>query len=300
MGWPEQKSQLDALNLFYSTVKNDSSRDGLISQGYNLVGRFMPVSDDRHNVAVQPDFTFYEPEAIIFVNVETADTMSEEHRERTENYQRLNLEAVRGFISDKGRADGETLHVDDLQMVDHYMVFPKSTVDKAENGGPGAAVLDHIRDQRVGIASQQKGGTLRYRAGVVQAENFHGILDQGVSLPDSPNVEHRLPGEIKADCLVVALAQNTLPNEFNQNAVVTMSPQDVRESQRRNIPNGLAQRALEYFAYKDLCDRINEYEYEFDRYDVGDIMNVEEDLRETSVNEFLNQQGGSQSSVEDF
>ncbi|SDZ92744.1 hypothetical protein SAMN04488065_1267 [Haloplanus vescus] len=299
MGWLEQKEKIDALNLFHSAIKSDTSNEGIASQGYKLVGPFLPVPDNRNDVFTRPEFTFYSGDTVIFVNVEPDDRVTEEHRRRAEDYERLNLEAVEDFIRKKGRADEINLSTRDLNHFEHHLVFDKHTVDSVRAGGPGADIYDDIKD-KCGILSQSRGGELRFEGGLAQDDSFHSIVSAGIDLPPTPSKEFLLTGEIKPESLAVSLAQVILPEQFKQHKTVKMTPRRVPHYYDREMDLDMVRDTLEYLRYRGACDDIGTYEYSFSRENVSELYEVENHLRDTTIQEYLDKQGGKQFSMEEY
>jgi hypothetical protein len=299
MGWLEQKEKINALNLFHSAIKGDTSADGIASQGFKLVGTFLPVPDNRNNVFTRPEFTFYSGDTIIFVNVEPDDRVTEEHRRRAEDYQRLNLEAVEEFIRKKGRANEVNLSARNLNHFEHHLIFDKDVVESAKAGGPGADIYDDTKN-KCGILSQSRGDQLLFEEGLSQDDLFYSIVSDGVNLPSTPSKEFLLTGEIKPESLAVSLAQEILPGQFTYNETVKMTPRRVPHYYERDIDLDIVRKSLEYFRHRGVCDDIGKYEYSFSREDISKLYDVEEHLRETTVQEYLESQGGKQSSMAEY
>lgn len=299
MGWLKQKEKIDALNLFHSAIKGDTSNNGIASQGYKLVGPFLPIPDRRNNVFTRPEFTFYSEDTVIFVNVEPDDQITEDHHNRAELYQKLNLEAVEEFIQKKGRVGNVNLSTRNLNHFEHHLVFDDTAVQKAQAGGPGAAIYDDLKDL-CGIFSQSKGGTLRFEDGLIQDDSFHKIFSSGINLPRTPSKEFLLTADIQPESLAVSLAQEILPEKFKDNETVKMTPREVRQYYNRDIEIETVQKALEYLRYRDVCDDIGTYEYSFSRDNIQHFYEVEEHLRDTTVEEYLDNQGGMQISMANY
>ena len=299
MGWLEQKRKINALNLFYSAIKSDTSNHGIASQGYKLVGPFLPVPDNRNDVFTRPEFTFYSGDTVIFVNVEPDDRITEEHRRRAEDYQRLNLEAVEDFIRKKGRVGEINLSTRDLNHFEHHLAFEKDAIESAKVGGPGADIYDDIKD-KCGILSQSRGGELRFEDGLAQDDSFHSIVSTGINLPPTPSKEFLLTGEIKPESLAVSLAQVILPEQFKQNETVKMTPRRVPHYYDRDMDLNMVRDTLEYLRHRGACDDIGTYEYSFSREDISELYEVEEHLRDTTVQEYIDKQGGKQFSMAEY
>lgn len=299
MGWLEQKEKIDALNLFHSAIKSDTNNRGFASQGYKLVGPFLPVPDNRNRVFTRPEFTFYSGDTIVFVNVEPHDEITEEHLRRAKTYQQLNREAVEDFIRKKGRADEVDLSTRNLNHFEHHLVFDKEAVNKARAGGPGAEIYDQLKDE-CGILSQSRGDELCFEDGLAQDDAFHQITSNGIDLPSSPSKEILLTGEIKPECLAVSLAQVILPEQFKHSTSVKMTPRRVPHYFDRGINLETARNTLEYLRYRGACDDIGTYEYSFSISNIPELYEVEEHLRDTTVGEYLGNQGGKQISMEEY
>jgi len=299
MGWLEQKEKINALNLFHSAVKGDVSNSGIASQGYKFVGPFLPVPDRRNDVFTRPEFTFYSGDTVVFVNVEPGDQITQEHRNRAELYQELNLEAVEEFIRKKGRTGNINLSTRNLDHFEHHLVFYETAIQTAQAGGPGAAIYDDLKDL-CGIFSQSNGGKLRFEDGLAQDDSFHNIFSSGINLPQTPSKDFLLTANVQPESLAVSLAQEILPEKFKDNATVKMTSREVRQFYNRDIEIETAQKALEYLRYRDVCDDIGTYEYSFSRDDIQHFYEVEEHLRDITVEEYLDKQGGKQISMADY
>lgn len=299
MGWLEQKEKINALNLFHSAIKSDTSNTGIASQGYKLVGPFLPVHDNRNEVFTRPEFTFYSGDTVVFVNVEPDNRITEEHRNRAEKYQRLNLEAVEDFIRKKGRAGEVDLSTRDLDHFEHHLVFDKEAVAGAAAGGLGADIYDDIKD-KCGILSQSRDGELCFEGGLAQDDSFHSIVSDGIDLPPIPSKEFLLTGEIKPESLAVSLAQEILPEQFKHNETVKMTPRRVPHYYDRKIDLDMVRKTLEYLRHQGACDDIGTYEYSFNREHSSDLYEVEEHLRDITVEEYLDKQGGKQFSIAEY
>jgi hypothetical protein len=299
MGWLEQKEKINALNLFHSAIKSDISNNGIASQGYKLVGPFLPVPDRRNGVFTRPEFTFYSGDTVVFVNVESGDQITQEHRNRAELYQELNLEAVEEFIRKKGRAGDVKLSTRNLNHFEHHLIFDDTAIQTAQAGGPGAAIYDDLKDL-CGIFSQSKGGTLHFEDGLAQDDSFHNIFSGGIDLPRTPSKEFLLTADVQPESLAVSLAQEILPEKFNDNETVKMTPREVRQFYNRDIEIETVQKALEYLRHRDVCDDLGTYEYSFSRDDIQHCYEVEGHLRDTVIEEYLDKQGGKQISMADY
>jgi hypothetical protein len=299
MEWLKQKEKINALNLFYSAIKSDISNNGIASQGYKLVGPFLPVPDRRNKVFSRPEFTFYSGDTVVFVNVEPDDHLTEEHRDRAESYQRLNLEAVEDFLRKKGRADEITLSTRNLNHFEHHLVFDKEAISHARAGGPGAEIYDEIKD-KCGILSQSRGGELCFEDGLAQDDSFHSIVSTGIGLPRIPSKEFLLTGEIKPESLAVSLAQVILPEQFKYSETVNMTPRRVPHYYDRDMELDMVRGTMEYLRHRGACDDIGTYEYSFSREDRSELFKVEKHLRDITVDDYLDEQNGKQFSMADY
>ncbi|MFC4540436.1 hypothetical protein ACFO5R_00625 [Halosolutus amylolyticus] len=62
----------------------------------------------------------------------------------------------------------------------------------------------------------------------------------------------------------------------------------------------MVRKTLEYLRHRNACDDIGKYEYSFSRGDISELYDVEEHLRETTVQEYLEKQGGKQFSIAEY
>lgn len=74
--WKRQKQEIDSYNLFYSAITHRSTTKGFIDFGYRLVGQFVQIDDHRNDLHPSPDFTLYDGESVLLVELKSGENIN--------------------------------------------------------------------------------------------------------------------------------------------------------------------------------------------------------------------------------
>jgi hypothetical protein len=297
--WSRQKRELDSYNTFFSAIKGEVTGQGLHNLGYRLVGRFLHVPDSRNDVEPSPDFLLYNGETLLLVEVKSGENIATRDIEQMEDSNALSIEAAQNYLNNTEiRSRG--LNPDELRHVQPCIVYYEDFIEEECKPYDGCVESLNELSGEAAVLTQDKGSDLRLESGEVADPSLEASLNDGIQLPQIPDKNVYLTEGVEKECLAFSICHDCVMNNMGKGRI-RITAADVTEFYaNREIPLHRVSSVLSFLDEVGACRRRDEGEYEFTAAHMSNIMEVEEQLRERNVDEWLGEEAPGQSSIHDF
>lgn len=201
-------------------------------------------------------------------------------------------------VSEKTKHDGA---VDSVEPLIVYQDLDEAYIQAAtEESTSFESRLDELTDYAV-LMTQDYGGSLRVLEGEFREEGvLQRLLSRGVSLPKNPPDAVMLTEEIEPEILSIAITDIWGDKALDHDDGVQVSRTEIRDyfAPQRNIDPITLDLTLKFLEELGASDSIENGTYEFTREHMGAILDVESQVMEESVKDYLH--GSEQYSLEEF
>ena len=269
--WQRQKAEIDSYNTFLSAYHSRVSYHGFSERGYVVSNYFPKLSDPYTGVDAEPDFTLYDGETFILVEIKQGNNITERHIEQVERSNNISIEYAEDFLKDSQVQQRFSLSGD---------VFSVEKLERIEN--------------KTVILGQSSGSKLRVLTGKFDSPNLQHWLEYGIDLPPTPRTTVTLTDGLERESIAVSLC-----NVWGQKAVtepVTVSVQEIRSHfDHRELEPGDVTDAFEFLTDVDACEAQGNRRYKFRPEHLAQILNIEKIIAEKDEDN-----DDAQSGLDDF
>lgn len=296
--WDRQKREIDSYNLFNSGIKRRHDTSGFQDHGFKLVGNFLKVPDHRNEVVVDPDFTLYDGEVVLFVEIKSGQNINDRHIEQMNDYNKLGREAVEEFLKDTEITDLD-LQPREFSTFDHCIVYYENFIQKCRDEWEGCREKLEELQEVAPVVTQKRGSRLKHDCGSFNSSSLESLLREDIELPKATDKVIYLTENVEHECLSYSICHDIVLNNLKDD-FYEISPSDVRNFYGRNIPLGKINRCFEFLEHIGVCTSISSGGFRFSDGNIRSIFNIESKLREKSVEDHLDDVDDEQSGLDEF
>lgn len=293
--WVRQKKEINAYNVFLSSITSKYNSPGFASHEYRLVDPFVEVDDPYNNVSVEPDFALCSPDTLLLVEVKSGENVEEDHADQMKRYNQVGLEAAEAFLSN---ADVDY----SVSRVESCIVYDEEFLYKCREEWENCAKTLEPVESKVPVLSQKKGSTLQISGPeVFEDDQLTEILSNGIPLPKAPQRNIFLSENAEKESLAVSICHDIVLN--NLVGRFSVSPVEVRNfyGKRPNLTVDRVERTLIYLNHIGACDLDEETGlFMFTEHHEDEIIGVETRVRNERVEESLSEIDEDQVSLGDI
>lgn len=297
-GWERQKREIFSYNLFHSGIKWRHNTNGLRNHGFGLVGVFMRISEAKADVYPEPDFTLYDGETLLFVEIKSGNNINESDIRQMSEYSRLDLEDVENFLDNTQLS---TYSSDTVESFEHCIIYFEDFIENCRDKWKNCKKqLEKLESETV-VLTQQRGEALEISGGSFDDPDLNSIFGAGIDLPPATDKTIYLTENIEHEALSYSICNDLAINNL-QDGEFTVTPTKIRSFYGREMSIVKVTKCLDFLNEIGACRMVpdEENKYRFDRADINEIVGVGDYLQEKSVEEYLDERDDEQSGLDDF
>lgn len=288
MDWESQIKHQMTHNLFYSAVFGEEE-DGIVDLNFRIVGDFMYIPDNRNNVNIEPPYTLFEGNTVIFFDFITPGEITDEDLTRISRYNEIGLEAVENHLK-RTPISEDHLDPNDIEWFDHCTVLRNEQYIEHQSGsGDQRRRLRRLKDVS-SIVTVRPGGLFSLEDRNLRHDSLNESLDDGIAVPESPPNVVYLSKDVEHESLVVGVCEEIVLGSDLSDGGVALDFEDVKSHFGRDLSYDQLSDAFEYLRDIGACrKRRDDGKFKFTKYDLPQIMGVRDRLENESVEDHLYQ-----------
>lgn len=293
--WKRQKKEINSYNLFLTAITGSNTTPGLSDHGIRLVDPFLELEDSHNDVTVDPDFTLYNKETLLLIEIKSGENISQSHITQMDRYSQVSLEAAENFLADTDVSD-----VSSLERVEFSIVYREDFIEQCRNEWENCAEMLVQVEDKCPVLTQKKGSRLQLNSSTsFDDTQLNEVLTDGVDLPKVPRRDILLSENAEKESLAVSICQDIALNNLVGRFAVT--PIEIRNfyGQRPNLDLDRIRRTLNYLHHIGACS-VEDGEYVFTEHHEDEIIGIESNVREKRVEEALSDIEEEQAGLADF
>lgn len=296
--WESQRSHLTTHNLLYSALYGEKDR-GLVSHGYRVVGEFLRFRDRRNDITIEPCYTIFDGESVIFFDFIEPNEISSEDIERIGDYSNIGLEAVETHLKRLDITE-PSLNPNNVERFDHCAICQRSQYESYEDGDSADRdVLERLHKAGC-IATVEPGNRFQLEDGdILRDQRLNSVLSDGITLPEIPPKNIYLPRSVRLESLAVAICEELVLGSDIREDGVAVSFMDVRNKFGRDIRRDKIDTVLEFLRKEGAC-RKSDGQYVFTKFHLNDILDIRNRLFAYTVTERMDGNAKNQASLDEF
>ncbi|GGO03032.1 hypothetical protein [Haloarcula pellucida] len=282
--WDIQEYHLETHNLLYSVIFGELET-GFVDIGYQVVGEFTRLEDQRNNTEIEPCYTIFDGNSVVFFDVLEPGDITSEEIDRISSYNQIGLEAVENHIDNVEVSDPDLDH-NDIENFDHCVICREEQLTQQGSGTAEQRQRLEQLEREACIASVENGESLIKSSGSIRADNLDNILQRGVSVPNNVSHTIHLPRRVQPESLAVAICEEIVLGSDLRDGGVELEYADIRKHFGRSISYDKLDDVFAYLRNKGACRKRDE-SFAFTKYDLDDIMGIRSEVEDTSVQDHL-------------
>jgi hypothetical protein len=296
--WDIQEYHLETHNLFYSALFGELDT-GFVDIGYQVVGEFTRLEDQRNDTEIEPCYTIFDGNSVVFFDVLEPGDITTEEIERISSYNQAGLEAVENHIDNVEVSDPALDH-NDIDNFDHCVICRKEQLTQQRSGTAEKRQRLEQLEREACVASVESGDSLVKSNGSVRADDIDDLLETGIAVPEKVSHTIHLPRRVQEESLAVAICEEIVLGSDLRDGGIELEHADIRNHFGRGISYDQLDDVFAYLRSKGACRKRNEC-FAFTKYDLDAIMGIRSDLRDTTVQAYLEgrEKTGAQRTLDD-
>lgn len=296
--WDIQEYHLETHNLFYSALFGELD-PGFVDIGYQVVGEFTRLVDKRNDTEVEPCYTIFDGDSVIFFDVLEPGDITPEEIDRISSYNQVGLEAVEDHIDNVEVSDPDLDH-NDIDNFDHCVICRKRQLMQQRSGTAEERERLEELERETCIAKVGNGEKLTKSNGSIRASDIDQRLEDGISVPEKVSHTIHLPRRIEDESLAVAICEEIVLGSDLRDGGIELEHADIRNHFGRGISYDQLDDVFAYLRSKGACRKRDEC-FAFTKLNLDEIMGIRSDLQETTVQAYLEgeDETGSQRTLDD-
>lgn len=296
--WDIQEYHLETHNLFYSALFGELDT-GFVDIGYQVVGEFTRLEDPRNDTKIEPCYTIFDGESVIFFDIVEPGDITLDAVERISSYNQIGLEAVENHLDNVEVSDPNMDH-NDINNFDHCAICRKEQLMHQRSGTAEKRQRLEQLEREACVASVENGEALTKSSGSIRADNIHDLLETGIAIPEKVSHTIHLPRRVQDESLAVAICEEIVLGSDLRDGGIELEHADIRNHFGRSISYDQLDDVFAYLRNKGACRKRDEC-FAFTKYDLDAIMGVRADLRDTTVQAYLEgrDETGAQRTLDD-
>ncbi|GAB3321468.1 hypothetical protein [Haloplanus salinarum] len=301
-GWDKQKEHITTHNLFQSAVFGEEE-EGLVDLNFRVVGDFMYILDTRNDVNIEPPYTVLGTDTAIFFDFIEPGQITSEDVERISKYNEISREAVENHL-DRAPISEDNLDPEEVEWFDHCTILRhEQFIDHQAGSAEQRQKLEQLKSESC-IATVSPGTSLS----LVDSEELRNgpltsLLQEGISVPESPPNLVYLTREIEDEALVLAICEEIVLGSDLSDGGVALNFEDVKDHFGRDISYEQLENAFEYLRDINACrKRRDDGRYLFTKYALNQVLGIRDRLENETVEEHFSEDETetSESEISDF
>ena len=294
--WERQKKEINSYNLFLSGIVGAHRNPGLVDHGLGLIDPFLEIYDSQNDIQADPDFSLFNGDSLLLVEVKSGENVSQDHIDQMERYDQIGLEAAEDFLGDTGVDNPSS-----VQRVESAIVYGQEFIENCRSEWENCREKLSELESSIPVLTQKRGGKLQLDSDTGFSDsNIHSVLSSGIKLPKVPQRDIYLSENAEKESLAVSIchdiALNNLVGRFE------IEPIEIRNffGQRPNLDIERIRRTLEYLHEIGACTFNPDNEtFVFTEHHEDAIISIEEKVRSERVEETLSDENEDQLGLED-
>lgn len=290
--WDIQQYHLETHNLFYSALFGERDT-GLVDIGYRVVGEFSELEDRRNDTRVQPSYTVFNGETVVFFDFLEPGYITNEEIQRIANYNRVGLEAVQNHLRKLDMSEPD-LDYKDVEKFDHCVICRSEQLAQQRSGSAEKRkYLDQLK-QESDVAYVEAGGvlTLTEANGSIRAGDMNNLLEEGIRVPEKVSHTINLPRSIKNECLAIAICEEIVLGSDLRGGGIELDYADIGNYFGRAITYDKLDDVFEFLRSIGAC-RKRDGRFAFTKYTLPQVMAARSKLENTTVQTYLSEAAGT-------
>lgn len=296
--WPRQKDEIYSYNLFHAAIKSRHNTTGLSSRGFGLVGTFMRIPGGQEDPTPDPDFTLFKDGVLLFVEIKAGENINNSHIDQMREYRELGLEAVEEFAMQTDLA--ERYNRDDIVGFEHCIVYGEEFIEECKQEYKNCRETLEELAEYTPVLTQQRGSTLQIDSGSFSRDEYNERFSNGIQLPKATDKVIYLPENVELEALSYSITHDIVLNNLNGESFEATASEIQNFHGRRDVRLRKIKQSLQFLSYVEACHRQSDGSYLFRRDDLGDILGIEDLLREKRVEDHLEEADGEQAGLQEF
>lgn len=296
MDWESQAKHQTTHNLFYSAVFGEEE-DGLVDLNFRVVGDFMYIPDNRNDVNIEPPYTLFEGNTVVFFDFITPGEITEDDITRIAKYNEIGLEAIESHLK-RTPISEEDLDPNDLRWLDHCTILRNEQYIAHQSGSADQRrKLQRLKDVS-SIVTVRPGGLFSLEERDLRHDSLNTSLNEGIEVPESPPNVVYLTKNVEPESLAVGICEEIVLGSDLSDGGVALDFEDVKSHFGRDLSYDQISDVFEYLRDIGACrKRRDDGMFSFTKYDLPQIMGVRSRLQRESVEEHLSQDEGDDSTT---
>ena len=253
----------------------------------------------------EPDFVLYDGQTCILVELKSGNNIGDRDIRQMRMNDEVDIETLEdelknARVSSKTGYDGK---VTSKETVIVYHDLDEEYIEENRGSKSFSQSIEKLTDHAV-LMTQDYGGELRTLEGdFVDNNQLQRLLRQGIELPKNPPDEIMLPEDSGREALAMAVCDVWGEKALDHEDGVEVTREEVRNyfSPQHNISIGDLDMVFEFLDDFGACDAVdeddNEHRYRFTRQHMETVLEVEKQVMNESIRDYL--QGDSQTSLDE-
>ncbi|OAQ52655.1 hypothetical protein HTG_10035 [Natrinema mahii] len=262
-----------------------------------------PVIEDRPDgVRSEPDFVLYDSETCVLAEIKSGNNINGHDLKQMRKCADVDIEAAEDALKDaqvreKTGYDGT---VSSVEPVIVYQDLDEEYIEEAYSASDSFQdVWDELTEYAV-VMTQDYGDELRVLGGEFNdSGNLQSLLRGGIELPENPPDEIMLTEGMEHEVLAIAICDIWGEQAVDYDDGVKVTRTQVRDyfAPRHNVDLTDLEFVFKFLVEFEACDHVDSRHYKFTREHMSNILSVESQVMDESVEDYLH--GPDQSSLDD-
>lgn len=296
--WERQKREIDSYNTFYSAIKGEVAEEGLRDIGYKVVGRFLRVPGSHGDITCEPDFVLFDGETLLLVEVKSGENISDRDIEQMKDAAAISIESAQKYLAETPiRSEG--YEPSGLRTIQPCIVYYEDFIEMCLDSSGCRSSLSELSNYAA-VLSHDKGTRLQLVEGEIVPGGLNSRLEEGIEIPQLPDKNIYLTEGIEKECLAVSICLDLVLNNLGKGRVEITETDVTERYKNRDIPMKRVSGVLDFLNEFGACRKTDEGGYEFTTGHMRNITSVEEALRDTRVDAWLDGGDEEQARLTDF
>lgn len=286
--WERQRREIDSYNVFYSAFHGVNGGRTLKDLGFRRPLRFPEINIRGQSKDAEPDIAVYNDSTLLLAEVKSGGNVGERAVKQMQRCANVTIEDAEGYLKDSKMAD-YGLDPNSLSTIDPCIVFFEDQFHADIEGDPrDEQDLKSITDDfNCPILTQNRDDRLDIERGSFEDAELNSLLNTGVSLPKIPPQTVFLNEGIEKECLAMSICHDHVLRDL-KNGRVVLTPEAVEDLYpMRAVGYRDIQEVLQFLSEVGACRESEDGEFIFEQAHEENIFQVEEEVSEQRVDDFL-------------
>jgi hypothetical protein len=273
--WERQKGEIDAYNAFLSTYQSRCSYHGFSERGYRLTN-FFPTLDNRYtNDTIEPDFSLYDGETLILVEVKQGNNIEPRDVKQAEKLDNVTIDAAEEYMDnvdvERFGLSGDVYSVEPLV---YYDGMDSAYIEQCRNEWENCREQLVKLENHCPILGREGDRRLQLLAGTFNSEEITEWLSYGIKMSETPRVTVSMTDSLEIESVAVSIC-----NIWGQRAVSEPIQVGIRQLRGhfnyRSLEPGRVQNAFRLIDELGAGEHIEKRKLEFKPEHMPNILNIE-------------------------